>query len=142
MKLFVGLLFLSIPAVPLLALLVLLLLALTVYLFVSLKMELRSKFRSTITRAEVEKMLAQLTGEREEERARVDAAERDRRSPAGWTAAPGSLNLNRRAQVLRLHRQGRRVPEIASALHIPQGEVGLMVKVQELSAKGGSEINK
>jgi hypothetical protein len=41
---------------------------------------------------------------------------------------------------LGLHRKGRPVREIASILHIPLGEVELMVKVHDLSQSASREI--
>ena len=42
------------------------------------------------------------------------------------------INLNRRGQLLRMHRRGESIPAIASALGISQGEVKLTVRMQEL----------
>ena len=53
-------------------------------------------------------------------------------------AAAASANVNTRSQVLRLHRSGESHASIASALGISQGEVKLMVKVQELLAETGA----
>jgi len=44
-----------------------------------------------------------------------------------------SVNLNREGQVLRLHRRGTSISDIATALKLPAGEVRLIVKVYELS---------
>jgi DNA-binding NarL/FixJ family response regulator len=53
--------------------------------------------------------------------------------------AATSKNPNARAQVMRLHRSGESISSIASALGISQGEVKLMVKVQELLSENGGE---
>jgi DNA-binding NarL/FixJ family response regulator len=53
-------------------------------------------------------------------------------------AATASAGTNNRAQVLRLHGSGESNASIASALGISQGEVKLMVKVQELLAEKGA----
>ncbi len=67
-----------------------------------------------------------------------EAPER-RESPQPETrAAAASAGTNVRAQVLRLHRSGESNASIASALGISQGEVKLMVKVQELLAESGA----
>lgn len=62
------------------------------------------------------------------------ATEGERRKPkfkAEWeTVTP--LNLNRRGQMLRMHRRGETIPAIASALGISQGEVKLTLRMQEL----------
>jgi hypothetical protein len=80
------------------------------------------------------------SGELEEARVRLQELERERRSLAEAGVEPDYLNLNRRAQILSLHRKGQRVPEIAAALRIPQGEVELMVKVHDLSQSASREI--
>ncbi len=69
---------------------------------------------------------------------RLDNGDRSRKDHAEWVSQAQSLNLNRRGQVLRLHRQGESVAEIASSLRMGQGEVKLMIKVYELS-RGASE---
>jgi hypothetical protein len=81
------------------------------------------------------------SGELEEVRARLQELERERRSAAEPGAESESMSLNRRAQILSLHRKGKRVQEIASVLHIPQGEVELMVKVHDLSQSAGRQIH-
>jgi hypothetical protein len=45
------------------------------------------------------------------------------------------INLNKRTQALRMHRRGEAVPTIAAALAIPEEEVKLLLKVQELVLK-------
>jgi hypothetical protein len=132
------LLILSAGAAPLLALL---LLGAVVYAFLVIKVELRLLGKRAATRAELEGAMRNLTGELEELRARLNEAERERHSQAGLSAEPESLNLNRRAQILGLHRKGRPVREIASVLHIPLGEVELMVKVHDLSQSASREIH-
>ncbi len=58
----------------------------------------------------------------------------ERKSPlADWFPESTSVNLNRRGQVLRLHRRGESSFQIASALGLSQGEVKLIVKVHELT---------
>lgn len=52
------------------------------------------------------------------------------RAQADLNAAP--INLNRRGQMMRMHRRGESIPAIASALGISQGEVKLTVRMQEL----------
>jgi hypothetical protein len=49
-----------------------------------------------------------------------------------WTSVPESVHLNRRGQVLKLHRRGHNVSQIASDLNISQGEVRLTLKLNEL----------
>lgn len=75
----------------------------------------------------------------EERLANLEASKADQ---LNWVAGTESLNLNKRGQVLRLHRRGDSVPDIASALRVGLGEVKLMIKVQEifreLPAQSGS----
>jgi hypothetical protein len=52
--------------------------------------------------------------------------------PGGWAPAPESVHLNRRGQVLKLHRGGHSVCEIASGLGVSQGEVRLTLKLHGL----------
>lgn len=144
------------------ALLLTALLALAGGFIVSLKLELRRLSADSVKRAELESAVEKLAAEREqastrlseevnarlelvqtrchELQARFEEAERERRVAAGWVAEPVSLNLNRRAQILSLHRKGRSVREIAAALQIPQGEVHLMVKVHDLSQSASFEV--
>ncbi len=44
------------------------------------------------------------------------------------------LNLTTRAQALRMLRRGETPERIAAALHVPENEIRLLVKVQELAA--------
>lgn len=57
-----------------------------------------------------------------------------RRQPA--EAAPdggrAALNLNKRAQVLRMHRRGDPPEQIASLLEVPRQEVDLLIKVHRI----------
>jgi hypothetical protein len=119
----------------------LLLLGAVVYAFLVIKVELRLLGKRAVTRAELEGAMRKWTGELEELRARLNEAERERGSQAGLSAEPESLNLNRRAQILGLYRKGKPVREIACALHIPQGEVELMVKVHDLSQSASRKIH-
>jgi hypothetical protein len=48
-------------------------------------------------------------------------------------ADTGALNFTRRTRALRLHRRGDRPDQIAAALNIPQNEVALLLKMQEIS---------
>jgi DNA-binding NarL/FixJ family response regulator len=44
-----------------------------------------------------------------------------------------SINVSRRAQVLRLYRQGERPEQIAAALSLPLNEVELLLKVHQIA---------
>src|SRR5882724_5540798 len=49
--------------------------------------------------------------------------------PVPGFARPG-LNLNKRSQALRMHRQGENAARIAATLELPRQEVDLLLKVQ------------
>lgn len=75
--------------------------------------------------------------------ARLDSADRSRKDYIDWVSQAQSLHLNRRGQVLRLHRRGDSAAEIASSLHMGHGEVKLMIKIFELSRDAsGREQNQ
>ena len=106
------------------------------YLFFSLKVELRLQAKRAVTRAEFDSRLAEFVTELETLRTQVASTE-SRPAPPEWPLqdrATGSLNLNRRGQILRLHGKGRSTAEIASDLQISQGEVELLLKVHDWSA--------
>jgi hypothetical protein len=83
----------------------------------------------------LEARVAHMAVEMDELRERLSERPAERPAPVGWAPEVAGVNLNRRGQVLRLRRRGRTVDEIASTLHMPRGEVELMVKVHELSQK-------
>jgi hypothetical protein len=101
-----------------------------------LHVKLRLLARHTLTRTEADARSRELVAEWETLRARVAALE-SRPVVQEWTPAdrvPAALNLNRRGQILRLHGKGRNTAEIAADLQISQGEVELLLKVQDWSA--------
>ncbi|MEO8660428.1 MAG: hypothetical protein ABI693_18305 [Bryobacteraceae bacterium] len=53
------------------------------------------------------------------------------------TSDNAAMNYTRRTRVLRLHRRGDRPDQIAATLHLPQNEVALLVKLQQL---GGGPV--
>jgi DNA-binding NarL/FixJ family response regulator len=58
---------------------------------------------------------------------------RDLQQQPACPAPPGGgLNLSKRSQALRLHRRGESAQQIAAALHIPQQEVDLLLKVHRV----------
>jgi len=61
-------------------------------------------------------------------------AEESRRQPAEATPGTGraALNLNKRAQALRMHRRGDPAERIASLLEVPRQEVDLLIKVHRI----------
>ncbi len=56
-------------------------------------------------------------------------------------APPPPVSPNGCGQLMRLHQSGKPVSSIASALGVSQGEVKLMVKLQELLSENGREEN-
>ena len=107
-----------------------------VYFFFSLKVELRLQAKRAVTRAEFDSRLAEFVTELETLRTQIASTEA-RPMPPEWPLPDrpaGSLNLNRRGQILRLHGKGRSAAEIASDLQISQGEVELLLKVHDWSA--------
>ncbi|HLJ46272.1 MAG TPA: hypothetical protein VKU01_09710 [Bryobacteraceae bacterium] len=44
----------------------------------------------------------------------------------------GALNAATRAKILKLHRLGRPVEQISSSLHVPRGEVAMLLKVHAM----------
>ncbi|MGH9659169.1 MAG: hypothetical protein ACRD96_11540 [Bryobacteraceae bacterium] len=69
-------------------------------------------------------------------KARVDALEAQYRELAEHTRllvppapAASGLNLNKRSQALRMHRQGEPAGRIAAALAVPRGEIDLLLRV-------------
>ena len=106
-------------------------LAASIWMFVLLKIELQRNARRTERRREVfEASLAALKASVEDLRVRVEEI-----PTAGASAGPlrhrQSLNLNHRAQVLRLSRRGDRADQIAAAVGIPVQEVELLLKVHQ-----------
>lgn len=115
--------------------LLLLALPIGIYLYYSLRVEVRVVMRRGMTRSEFDKRLGEIVTDFETLRTRIAALE-SRPAPQPDWAPQQAVNLNRRGQILRLHEKGRSVAEIASDLQISQGEVELIVKVHDWSAAG------
>jgi hypothetical protein len=65
--------------------------------------------------------------------ARIAEFERQPQVQAPGTFQPKmGLNLNKRSQVLRMHRRGEAAGEIATALNLPAQEVDLLLKVHRI----------
>ena len=111
---------------------------------------LRSEFnlfsqltREAITEDELNARIRVLEVRLAEIEARLADSENRRQQDTEWLAQAESLNLNRRGQVLRLHRRGEAPSSIASALRLSPGEVKLIIKVFELGRENsdiGDEI--
>ncbi len=106
--------------------------AASVWMHLRLRAELSALSLKSVTGQD----LAERTGAIAEQIAslenRIQNVEQSRTDHSEWISQAESLNLNRRGQVLRLHRRGDSVSEIASALRVGQGEVKLMIKVHEI----------
>jgi hypothetical protein len=59
--------------------------------------------------------------------------------PAAGISLPDSVHLNRRGQILKLHRAGHSAPQIASSLRVSQGEVQLTLKLHTLFGRKREE---
>lgn len=107
-------------------------LPLCVFVFLWTKAEARRLSRQMITRDELYERITELQNRIEQVSNEAKQTESKNQAPT-WSPEAGSFNLNRRGQILRLHRRGESVAEIASALKVSSGEVKLVLKVQELS---------
>jgi hypothetical protein len=115
------------PYLPLAAMV--LLTPLLISFFRSLKAEIRQLSERAESSGELGSTLQRLAGEVGEMRGRLEEREPADSTPARWVTEGGAINLNRRGQILRLHRRGEGVPEIAAALQVSRGEVELMLKL-------------
>ncbi len=100
---------------------------LCVYLFFTLKREIHSV---ELRRRKREQEL-QLAGEemRQTLEALREALEKAGEGPAPAAPPAASLNMNKRAQALRMYRRGERPEQIAAALNVPLNEIELLLKV-------------
>jgi len=110
-------------------------LLLCLYLFLSLKRELQRDGRRASRRqdamADEVEALGKAFGRLEEE-----LREMSRRSELLVEPPPAAsgLNLSRRSQALRMHRRGESPANIAASLGMPQLEVELLLKVEQIGA--------
>ena len=97
--------------------------------FVLLKREMWRQDRAAVReQVRLQEAIAALT-------ARVDELQAEVEGQSCYRGTPdqGALNFTRRTRALRLHRRGDRPDQIAAALDIPQNEVALLLKMQEIS---------
>jgi len=110
-----------------------LLLCLLLFLFAKVEI-VRLARRSESDRQQVQARLEELCKTVEEMR----LALRDVEERTGVLVPPtpprSGLNLTTRAQALRMFRRGETAERIAAALHVPENEIRLLIKVHELSA--------
>ncbi len=106
---------------------------LCLYLFFSLKVDIRRAGRKTETDGEaVRSAVTELRGELQ--RLNQTAAKLAEPAPAA-----SGLNISKRWQVLRLHSRGEPVEHIATTLLLPRQEVELLLKVQEIGEEKAAE---
>lgn len=115
----------------------------SLWLYLKLRSQLRLVALETVNPQQVSELTSGLSARLSLCESRLDGADRGRKDHAEWASQAQSLNLNRRGQVLRLHRRGESAAEIASSLRMGQGEVKLIIKVYEISrAAPGWEENQ
>lgn len=109
-------------------------LGLCLFLFVSLKRDLRAcDLRSR-------KKLAALEAEWQAKMESLDERWKELSQISNLLVPPApprsGLNLTKRSQALQMHRRGEGPQQIAEALSLPQNEVELLVKVQQIMLAG------
>jgi len=111
-------------------------LVLCLYLFVTVKAEMRALARRRMSDQDQIRILESALGEARIAVERLEGDLRDIEGQTGMLVAPppakSGLNLSRRTQVLRLHRAGSDSTTIAVSLGLPRSEVELLTKVHRL----------
>jgi DNA-binding NarL/FixJ family response regulator len=109
---------------------------LCLYLFVTLKAEIRGLLRRSLQERQQVEALETALGDA---RLAVQSLETDLRAVERQTGmlvapapAPSGLNLSKRTHVLRMHRAGQDGAGIAAALALPRSEVELLIKVHRI----------
>lgn len=112
-------------------------LGLCLYLFTSLKVEIRALAKRTLEDRNQLQALAVALAETRDALDRLAGDLRDVEGQTGMLVPPApvrsGLNLSKRTQVLRKHRAGEDSAAIAAALELPRAEVDLLIKVQHLA---------
>jgi hypothetical protein len=96
------------------------------------------RVRSGQQEAALKKESARLAAEIAELKGQILELEQTASSPiqnapiAGATAAGNGVNNTLRSKVLKMHRLGQSPDRIAGSLHVPRGEVDLLVKVHKI----------
>jgi len=78
--------------------------------------------------------IAKMRGLVHEMRQRVEDAEKRADAMVPPPAPPSGLNLNRRAQAIRMLRRGAHAEQVSAALAIPRPQVDLLMKVNQLAS--------
>lgn len=121
---------------------------LALYLFCTLKVEIRAAARRAepaipAQTREFDRRLEEIEARAHAQAQAEIAAAATPAEPSAVPVRPG-MNLNRRSQALRLARRGESPEQIASRLGLPTGEVRLLLKIhgklmrQALAGPGGS----
>ncbi len=104
-----------------------------IVLFISFKRKMCAQQEEIAAYDGIPQKLNELGKEIGQMQLRLDEIERRRTPLADWSPESASVHLNRRGQVLRLHRRGESSVQIASALGLVQGEVKLIIRLHELT---------
>jgi DNA-binding NarL/FixJ family response regulator len=108
-------------------------LAFCLYLFLSAKREVRRAAREAAdSRSEVDSEIASVRQSIEQIRGELAQLSQVSSRLVEPPPAASGLNLTKRSQVLRLYRRGESPGHIAAALSMPQGEVELLLKVEQI----------
>jgi len=111
-------------------------LGLVLYLFVTLKAEIRRAERRSLADRQQVAELQEALGETRLAVATLETDLREVERQTGMLVAPeparSGLNLSKRTQVLRMQRTGQDSAGIATALALPRAEVELLLKVHRM----------
>jgi hypothetical protein len=112
---------------------------LCLYLFASLKGEIRGLLRRSLEGRQKVEALEGALGDARLAAQALESDLRDLAHQAGMLVAPApvrsGLNLSKRTQVLRMHRAGQDTAEISAMLALPRSEVELLIKVHSIAVK-------
>jgi hypothetical protein len=107
------------------------------YLFVTLKTEIRGLLRRNLEERQRAETLETAVAEARRVLQSLEADLRAVELQTGMLVAPAparsGLNLSKRTHVLRMHRAGEDGAGIAAALALPRSEVELLIKVQRIA---------
>ncbi|MGA2574910.1 MAG: hypothetical protein ABSH24_02695 [Bryobacteraceae bacterium] len=111
-------------------------LGLCLYLFVTLKVEIRGLLRRCLDGRQQVQALETALGDARLAAQSLETDLREVERQTGMLVAPAparsGLNLSKRTHVLRMHRAGQDSAGIAAALALPRSEVELLIKVHRI----------
>jgi len=111
-------------------------LALCLYLFFSFKSEQRkAALRAGARQDAIEDAVEQLRAALEKLRLEMTQSENRFAAAPGPALPQAALNISKRSRALRMSRRGEAAEQIAAALALPQREVELLLKVENLVVK-------